>query len=100
MDAAKFLDELVKNPGYKGQIMHVEDIPARPAVYGELKQPLLPQMREILAQRGIESLYSHQVDAINAVRAGKNIIVVTASASGKTLCYNVPILENSFHDPE
>ncbi len=47
MDAAKFLDELVKNPGYKGQIVHVEDIPARPAVYGELEQPLLPQMREI-----------------------------------------------------
>ena len=100
MDVAKFLNEVVNNPDYKGQIVHVEDISARPAVYSELEEPLLPQMQEILAQRGIESLYSHQVDAINAVRAGKNVVVVTAAASGKTLCYNIPILERALQDPE
>jgi DEAD/DEAH box helicase domain-containing protein len=91
---------MVRNPKYRGQIVHVEDIPGRPAVYGELVEPLPPQMREVLAQQGIESLYSHQVDAINAVRAGKSIVVVTAAASGKTLCYNVPVLERALHDPE
>jgi DEAD/DEAH box helicase domain-containing protein len=100
MNVAEFLDELVKSPEYKGQIVHVEGIPARPPVYGELDKPLPPQLQEILAQRGIESLYSHQVDAITAVRSGKNIVVVTAAASGKTLCYNIPVLENALHDPD
>ncbi len=100
MDVAKFLDEIMSYPDYRGQIVHIEDIPAKPAVYGELEEPLHPQIREMLAEQGIETLYSHQVDAINAVRSGKNVVVVTAAASGKTLCYNIPILEKALHDPE
>jgi len=100
MDVAKFLDELVKSPKYKGQIVYVEDIPARSAVYAEPEELLSPQIQEILAEQGIDSLYSHQADAIDAVRAGQNIVVVTAAASGKTLCYNIPILEESLRDPQ
>ncbi len=100
MNVTKFLDEIMRYPNYRGQIAHIEDIPAKPAVYGELDRPLSPQIQEMLAEQGIESFYSHQVDAINAVRAGENVVVVTAAASGKTLCYNVPILEKSLLDPE
>ena len=100
MDIAKFLDEIERDPNYRDQIVHVENIPSRQAVYGELEKPPSPQIREILSKQGIESLYSHQVDAIDAVRAGKNIVVVTSAASGKTLCYNVPVLEEALHNPD
>lgn len=100
MDVTKFLDEIKKSPDYRGQIVHVEDIPAKPAVCGELEDPLDPQIQEMLAEQGINSLYSHQVDSINAIRSGKNVVVVTGTASGKTLCYNIPILEKALHDPE
>ena len=100
MDVSKFITELMHDPRYKGEIVHVENILRKPAVYGELHKPLTPQMQEVLAQLGIDSLYSHQAEAINAVRSGENIVVVTSAASGKTLCYNVPILEHSLFDPE
>jgi len=48
---------------------------------------------------GIAELYSHQAGAINAVRGGKNVMVATASASGKTLCYNLPVLQSILEDP-
>jgi DEAD/DEAH box helicase domain-containing protein len=99
MDVSKFLDQIAGGSDYKGQIAHIENIPARPAAYGELEEPPPPQLQEILIKQGIESLYTHQVDAINAVRAGNNVIVVTGTASGKTLCYNLPVLEAALQDP-
>ena len=52
----------------------------------------------MLAARGIEQLYSHQVAALEAARAGRDFVVVTGTASGKTLCYNLPILEAAIAD--
>ncbi|MDE3135476.1 MAG: DEAD/DEAH box helicase, partial [Acidobacteriota bacterium] len=58
-----------------------------------------PELAAAYASKGIERLYSHQAAAAEAVRAGRNVVVVTPTASGKTLCYNLPvlnaILENS-----
>ena len=78
------------------QIYHVEELPERPATYADVE--LKPQLREALARRGIERLYTHQADAIRHVREGKNVVVVTSTASGKTLCYYVPILETLIDD--
>ena len=100
MDAVKFLQEISSDPIYRGQIVHVENIPSRPAVYGNLEEPLMPQIQEILRRQGIESLYIHQTEAINSVRAGNSIVVVTGPASGKTLCYNIPIMEAAIQNPE
>ncbi|HKB34668.1 MAG TPA: DEAD/DEAH box helicase, partial [Candidatus Dormibacteraeota bacterium] len=52
-----------------------------------------------LAGRGIERLYSHQADAYRAVRQGRHLVVVTPTASGKTLCYNLPVLQRLLEDP-
>ena len=62
-------------------------------------RPLAGPVGEALARLGISRLYSHQAEAITAVRNGENIIVVTGTASGKTLCYNVPVLEALEIDP-
>src|SRR4030066_83056 len=58
-----------------------------------------PVIREALSREGIEQLYSHQVEAIEAVHEGKDIVVVSPTASGKTLCYNLPVLNTKLEMP-
>jgi DEAD/DEAH box helicase domain-containing protein len=67
--------------------------PAREAQYAAFPDALDPALRHALASRGIESLYSHQRAAWDSVRAGQHTVVVTPTASGKTLCYNLPALQ-------
>ncbi len=89
----RFLERLRRYRWYKDQIVHVERIPGRPARYGDLARPLHPRVAEALKRRGITRFYLHQAQAINAAREGHNVVVTTGTASGKTLCYNVPVLE-------
>lgn len=93
MDAANFIHYLLTLPQYKQQVVHIQHIPYRNALFSQLDQPLLPVLQRRLETLGILALYSHQARAINNVRAGKNVMVATPSASGKTLCYNLPVLE-------
>jgi DEAD/DEAH box helicase domain-containing protein len=80
-------------PGYRQQIVHVEQIPARPARYAEPAAPLAAPLRAALAARGVGRLYTHQAAALDAARSGAHLGIVTATASGKTLCYQLPALE-------
>ncbi len=93
MDSRVVLDGIRGLEGYSGQMVHIEHIPPREAVYGRLDSPLPAPLQECLTQRGLAGLYSHQAEAINHARSGKNVIVATASASGKTLCYNIAVME-------
>jgi DEAD/DEAH box helicase domain-containing protein len=56
------------------------------------------RLREALARRGIAQLYSHQAEALSLVSSGKNIVITTPTASGKTLCYNLPVLDAILKD--
>ena len=98
MDVDAFLDAVRKMPWYMEQIVHGEDVPAREARYGTLDRPLDGRLEEALDGAGIDALYTHQTDAINALRSGKNVIVSTGTASGKSLCYNLPVLEALLQD--
>ncbi len=80
-------------------LVRVEEIPRRRAAYGTLPQPLPEPVAQALRSRGIERLYVHQAEAVAATRAGENIVVVTGTASGKTLCYLAPVLEAQLADP-
>ncbi len=100
MDVDWFLKEIVKDANYKGQIVHIEDIPFREPIFAEPNEGLSKLIKKILSEQGIEKLYSHQASAINSVREGKSIVVVTSAASGKTLCYNIPVLEKAIEDPD
>jgi DEAD/DEAH box helicase domain-containing protein len=93
MDTSAFLRQIKNLPGYQGQVVHVERLPARKARYGKLDHPLPPALRAALDGVGAGRLYTHQAQAINAVRAGQHVILSTGTASGKTLAYNVPVLE-------
>src|SRR5258708_7175030 len=59
-----------------------------------------PRIVEALRARGIEQLYSHQARAWDLVQAGRHVVVVTPTASGKTLCYNLPVLQALVHQPD
>jgi DEAD/DEAH box helicase domain-containing protein len=98
MDAAAFLHHLVSLPDYRQQVVHIERIPSQGAIFGKLDNPLHPSLRASLESLGIPALYSHQAKALNAIRAGRNVIIATPSASGKTLCYHLATLEALLHD--
>jgi len=68
-------------------------MPARDGVYAEFPTNFDPRLATALRGRGIHRLYSHQLAAWNAIRAGQHTVVVTPTASGKTLCYNLPVLQ-------
>ena len=93
MDTTAFLNRLQEQSSYNGQIVHVEHIPPRRACYGELDEPLVVELQARLNKAGLSSLYVHQAEAVNEARQGKNVMVATSSASGKTLCYNIAVLQ-------
>jgi DEAD/DEAH box helicase domain-containing protein len=94
MDACDALDVLAADPELAGRLVHREVLPARPAQYAELTTPLHPDVASRISARGIDWLYSHQADAIDRLRSGTSVVIATGTASGKSLCYQVPIVES------
>ena len=98
-DVETVLAGLLAEPSLARGVIHHERIPAREAVTTPLPGWLDGRIRSALAARGIESLYVHQAQAIEAVRAGRDVCVVTPTASGKSLCYELPVLQAIADDP-
>ncbi|MGC9333720.1 MAG: DEAD/DEAH box helicase [Anaerolineae bacterium] len=99
MNCQSFLDLLRRHSGYRNQITHVERVPPRAARYGRLDYPLHPALEEALAAQGVARLYAHQAEAIVLARRGRHVVVTTPTASGKTICYNLPVLNRLLADP-
>jgi DEAD/DEAH box helicase domain-containing protein len=74
-------------------------LPAVAATYAPFPADTDPRLLRALAARGIEQLYTHQAEAFAHVLAGHNVVTVTPTASGKTLCYNAPVLDAILKDP-
>jgi len=93
MNTSAFLHHLTTQPAYNAQIAHIEHIPPCDASCAELDKPLINSLQGCLDEHGLSPLYTHQAEAVNNARQGRNVMVSTSSASGKTLCYNIPVLE-------
>ncbi len=93
MDPTAFLRHLRTQPFYRDQLAHVERLPSRRARFGRLSRPLPRALDGALKSAGVDRFFRHQAQAIDAVRNGKHIVVATGTASGKTLAYNVPVIE-------
>ena len=93
------LEDLLAEPSLARGVVHHEVLPVREASYAPLPAWLDPRIRAGLASRGIEQLYTHQAQAIEEVRAGRDVVVVTPTASGKSLCYALPVLQAIVDDP-
>ncbi|GAA0348827.1 DEAD/DEAH box helicase [Bacillus horti] len=84
----------------KENIAHWQTIPPREAKVGDFPVALDQRIRTALESRGVHALYTHQVSAFELAEAGENIVAVTPTASGKTFCYNLPVLESILRKPE
>src|SRR4029077_8582546 len=93
------LARLLEEPSLAPAVVHHEIMPPRPAETAPFPAWLDPRIAVGLRRRGVESLYTHQSAAIEAVRAGEDAVVVTPTASGKTLCYTIPVLQALADDP-
>lgn len=93
MKASEFIESIKKNPFIKEKLSHHEILPKRSAMYMHPDPDLLSNITDYLNKKSIH-LYSHQTKTIEAVRRQENVILTTPTASGKTLGYILPILEN------
>ena len=93
------LARLLEDPSLASAVVHHEVLPARDAETAPFPTWLDDRISAALRTRGITSLYTHQAEAIEAVHAGNDVVVVTPTASGKSLCYMLPVLQALADDP-
>ncbi|HUS58701.1 MAG TPA: DEAD/DEAH box helicase [Planctomycetota bacterium] len=98
MSVGPHLRHILNNIRYQDQMVRIERLEPRPARHADVSGGLRPEVQAALAAGGIEKLYTHQAQAIGHIRAGRNVVIVTGTASGKTLCYTIPMLENYLED--
>ena len=99
MNSDQLLGVLRQNPEFMQCVTHWHTDPARPARYAEWPDCVDKTLPPMLAQRGVRNLYTHQAAAIEASHRGEDIVVVTPTASGKTMCYNLPVLSAILQTP-
>eukprot|EP00742_Colponemidia_sp_Colp-10_P009548 GILJ01010424.1.p1 GENE.GILJ01010424.1~~GILJ01010424.1.p1 ORF type:complete len:1170 (-),score=133.32 GILJ01010424.1:130-3639(-) len=85
---------------YQQQIVHEELLPAREAAFEDLDQPLPGPLMKALGCLGVSRFFSHQAEAISGAVAGRHVVVSTSTSSGKSLCYNVPVITSLLKNPE
>jgi len=100
MSVEVVLDRLLVQDEFRRHLTLDHTLPARQARYGGFPDSLDPRLGQALAARGISRLYTHQAQATALALAGKDLVVVTPTASGKTACYNLPVLQAMLRDPE
>ena len=98
MDAARFVEHLGVS-SLHNELAHVEEVPQRPAAHAPLSHDLVPSLEAALSARGQMPLYTHQAHAIDTALDGRDMAVVTPAASGKSLCYHVPVAQALLTDP-
>lgn len=97
-DWGDLVDKLEDRCESSGAIVHSRYHEAQAPTFADLRTPLHPALMEALRRRGIEKLFAHQVEAVDAAAEGEHVAIVTATASGKTLCYNLPVLNSILED--
>src|ERR1700752_1886780 len=100
MQIRELLDELLTSLETGPLISAVRHLEAKPAVFAPFPSSLDPRIVEALKARGVQQLYSHQAKAFDTVAKGEHLVGVTPTASGKTLCYNLPVLQALVQQPE
>ncbi|WP_078595766.1 DEAD/DEAH box helicase [Evansella clarkii] len=101
MFGKKSLQELIAELKRDEHVTHWHQIPEEEAKYAPFPEAMNEKIKAALRKRGIDSLYKHQASAFEAVVSGKkNITAVTPTASGKTLCYNLPVIQRILDKPD
>ena len=99
-DVSLIIQELENDFTVRPYLTALEHLPAKEACLAEFPDWLHSGLIDILRKDGINHLYSHQASALKSINEGKNVVTVTPTASGKTLCYNLPVLDAIIKKPE
>jgi DEAD/DEAH box helicase domain-containing protein len=94
-----FLSEILADPEIAPGVRHIERMEAQNAQWADMPGGLRPELKDALAGRGLGRLYTHQAKAYELAGQGRDFVVVTPTASGKTLCYNLPVAQALLEDP-
>jgi DEAD/DEAH box helicase domain-containing protein len=94
----EWIEKLRLTPEVMSQVTHWHTIPEREAKLADAPGTLHAKIRGALADKGIHQLYTHQSAAFETALAGRHLVAVTPTASGKTLCYNLPVLQALMED--
>ncbi len=97
-ELAAVLDQLRKDRNFMKQVAHWKEIEPAAAQYRDYPGDISSKLQAVLSGLGYKKLYRHQEEACRSVRSGENVVVVTPTASGKTLCYNLPVLQTILED--
>jgi Distinct helicase family with a unique C-terminal domain including a metal-binding cysteine cluster len=97
-DVRAVLEELRRDAAFMANVTHWEVLPPREARLAPFPAELDRRLVDVLTEKGISALYTHQRAAFDATRRGEHVVVVTPTASGKTLCYNLPVLQAILED--
>jgi DEAD/DEAH box helicase domain-containing protein len=100
MSVQKLLSRWRSDPDVGGNVVIWQTLPARPPQFEPLPTDLHPTLARAVQSAGIQRLFTHQAASWQHLRQGRNVVVVTGTASGKTLCYNLPILQRLLEDPQ
>jgi len=100
MDVKAFLHDLIDDREYEGQVVHVQAIEPREAQYAEAATEIPEAIQSLLRRQNIHRLYTHQAAAIDAAARGEDVVIVTTTASGKTLCYNLTVACALLQNPD
>ncbi len=100
VDLTSFIASLGRDLRLSGDTVHVEHIPARPSRFHPRDPQLDPALVQALAMQGVTRLYSHQGQALQLARAGRDLVAATPTASGKSLVYALPVLERLLKEPQ
>jgi DEAD/DEAH box helicase domain-containing protein len=96
----KVIEDLKKDRAFMSSVSHWEVLPAKDGDYLDFPEEIDQRLLNALSGRGITRLYSHQHETYLRARQGKNVVLVTPTASGKTLAYNLPVLQTLLEAPE
>ena len=95
----EYIQALISSSRLSSQVAYHTVLPGRKPVWRSTKKSWHPEIKKIMRALGLERLYRHQAETIDLIRTGRHVVVSTPTASGKTLIYNLPMLENILNDP-
>ena len=100
MNLEQLIGKLKNTPAFMDNVTHWETIAAKEAEYAPFPDSMDNRIPPVLANRGIYKLYSHQREAYDLIEQRENVCIVTPTASGKTMCYNLPVLNTILREPD
>jgi len=96
----EWLERAESDRRFRENATSITHIPASEGSFAPYPSWVHPRLKTVLEKRGLKRLYSHQAQAVELVRQGRDVVLVTPTASGKTLCYNLPVLQRILEEPE